>query len=159
MSEVFNVEEIFGQNVFTLGKMKERLPKNVYKEVVTVMDQGGELSMETANVVAKAMKDWAVENGATHYTHWFQPLTGITAEKHDAFVAHPDETGKMLTEFSGKELIKGEPDASSFPSGGLRATFEARGYTAWDITFPRFLKRIRMRNDPLYSYRVLFLHR
>ena len=140
MSEVFNVEEIFGQNVFTLGKMKERLPKNVYKEVVKVMDQGGELSMETANVVAKAMKDWAVEHGATHYTHWFQPLTGITAEKHDAFVAHPDESGKMLTEFSGKELIKGEPDASSFPSGGLRATFEARGYTAWDITSPAFLK-------------------
>ncbi|MBO5208117.1 MAG: glutamine synthetase III [Lachnospiraceae bacterium] len=140
MSEVFNVEEIFGQNVFTLGKMKERLPKNVYKEVVKVMDQGGELSMDTANVVAKAMKDWAVEHGATHYTHWFQPLTGITAEKHDAFVAHPDETGKMLTEFSGKELIKGEPDASSFPSGGLRATFEARGYTAWDITSPAFLK-------------------
>ncbi|MBO5474163.1 MAG: glutamine synthetase III [Lachnospiraceae bacterium] len=140
MSEVFNVEEIFGQNVFTLGKMKERLPKNVYKEVVKVMDQGGELSMEAANVVAKAMKDWAVEHGATHYTHWFQPLTGITAEKHDAFVAHPDESGKMLTEFSGKELIKGEPDASSFPSGGLRATFEARGYTAWDITSPAFLK-------------------
>ena len=105
MSEVFNVEEIFAQNVFTLGKMKERLPKNVYKEVVKVMDQGGELSMETANVVAMAMKEWAVENGATHYTHWFQPLTGITAEKHDSFVAHPDESGKMLTEFSGKELF------------------------------------------------------
>ena len=140
MSEVFNVEEIFAQNLFTLGKMKERLPKNVYREVVTVMDRGGELSMEAANVVAMAMKDWAVENGATHYTHWFQPLTGITAEKHDSFVAHPDEMGKMLTEFSGKELIKGEPDASSFPSGGLRATFEARGYTAWDITSPAFLK-------------------
>ncbi len=140
MSKVFNVEEIFGKNVFTLGKMKERLPKNVYKEVVKVMNEGGELSKATANVVAKEMKDWAVENGATHYTHWFQPLTGITAEKHDAFVAHPDEEGKMLTEFSGKELIKGEPDASSFPSGGLRATFEARGYTAWDITSPAFLK-------------------
>ncbi|MCM1386064.1 MAG: glutamine synthetase III [Bacillus sp. (in: Bacteria)] len=140
MSETFNVEEIFGQNLFTLGKMKERLPKNVYKEVVKVMNQGGELSMDAANVVAKAMKDWAVERGATHYTHWFQPLTGITAEKHDSFVAHPDESGKMLTEFSGKELIKGEPDASSFPSGGLRATFEARGYTAWDITSPAFLK-------------------
>lgn len=121
MSEVFNVEEIFGQDAFTLGKMKERLPKNVYKEVVDVMNHGGELSMATANVVAKAMKDWAVEKGATHYTHWFQPLTGITAEKHDAFVAHPDESGKMMTDFSGKELIKGEPDASSFPSGGLRA--------------------------------------
>lgn len=140
MSNVLNVEDIFGQNVFTMGKMKERLPKNVYKEVKAVMANGGELSLEAADVVAKAMKDWAVENGATHYTHWFQPLTGITAEKHDSFVSHPDEDGKMLMEFSGKELIKGEPDASSFPSGGLRATFEARGYTAWDITSPAFLK-------------------
>ena len=140
MSGIFNVEEIFGQNLFTLDKMKVRLPRNTYKEVVKVMEQGGELSMDAANIVAKAMKDWAVEHGATHYTHWFQPLTGITAEKHDAFVTHPDESGKMLTEFSGKELIKGEPDASSFPSGGLRATFEARGYTAWDITSPAFLK-------------------
>lgn len=140
MSEMFNVEEIFAKNVFTIGKMKQRLPRNVYKEVKKVMDQGGELSLAAADVVAKAMKDWAVENGATHYTHWFQPLTGITAEKHDSFVTHPDEEGKMLMEFSGKELIKGEPDASSFPSGGLRATFEARGYTAWDITSPAFLK-------------------
>jgi len=140
MSEVLSVEEIFGKDVFNLSKMRERLPKSVYKEVRKVMDQGGELSMSAADVVAKAMKDWATENGATHYTHWFQPLTGITAEKHDAFVSHPDEDGKMLTEFSGKELIKGEPDASSFPSGGLRATFEARGYTAWDITSPAFLK-------------------
>lgn len=135
-----NVEEIFGQNVFTLGKMRERLPKSVYKEVIRVTEEGGELSKESADVVAKAMKDWAVEHGATHYTHWFQPLTGITAEKHDSFVTHPDEDGKMLMEFSGKELIKGEPDASSFPSGGLRATFEARGYTVWDITSPAFLK-------------------
>ena len=104
------------------------------------MEHGGELSMAAADVVAKAMKDWAVENGATHYTHWFQPLTGITAEKHDSFITHPDSEGRMLMEFSGKELIKGEPDASSFPSGGLRATFEARGYTAWDITSPAFLK-------------------
>ena len=140
MSEVLNVEEIFGSKVFTLGKMRERLPKSVYKEVKKIIDHGGELSLATADVVAKAMKDWAVENGATHYTHWFQPLTGITAEKHDAFVTHPDESGKMIMEFSGKELIKGEPDASSFPSGGLRATFEARGYTAWDITSPAFLK-------------------
>jgi len=140
MSEFINVEELFGKNVFTLGKMKQRLPKNVYKEVKHVMDQGGELSLAAADVVAKAMKDWAVENGATHYTHWFQPLTGITAEKHDSFVTHPDEDGRMLMEFSGRELIKGEPDASSFPSGGLRATFEARGYTAWDITSPAFLK-------------------
>lgn len=140
MSEALNVEKLFASNVFTLGKMKERLPKNVYKEVKNVMDQGGELSLAAADVVAKAMKDWAVEHGATHYTHWFQPLTGITAEKHDSFVAHPDEEGRMLMEFSGKELIKGEPDASSFPSGGLRATFEARGYTAWDMTSPAFLK-------------------
>jgi glutamine synthetase len=140
MDDKINVEDIFGKNVFTLEKMRERLPKNVYKELVKVMDQGGELSMAAANVIAKAMKDWAVENGATHYTHWFQPLTGITAEKHDAFITHPDEDGRMLTEFSGKELIKGEPDASSFPSGGLRATFEARGYTAWDLTSPAFLK-------------------
>ncbi|MCR5283429.1 MAG: glutamine synthetase III [Lachnospiraceae bacterium] len=134
------IEEIFAKNVFTLGKMKQRLPKEVYKEVKQVIDFGGELSMTAANVVAKSIKDWAIENGATHYTHWFQPLTGITAEKHDAFVSHPDEMGNMITEFSGKELIKGEPDASSFPSGGLRATFEARGYTVWDITSPVFLK-------------------
>ena len=140
MSEGRNVEEIFGSRVFTFGKMKEKLPRSVYKEVRRVMDQGGELSLEVADVVAKVMKDWAVENGATHYTHWFQPLTGITAEKHDAFVTHPDEDGRMIMEFSGRELIKGEPDASSFPSGGLRATFEARGYTAWDFTSPAFLK-------------------
>ena len=140
MSDMLNVEEIFGENVFSLGKMRERLPKKVYAELTKVMAEGGELSLETADVVAKAMKDWAVEKGATHYTHWFQPLTGITAEKHDAFVTNPDENGKMLMEFSGKELIKGEPDASSFPSGGLRSTFEARGYTAWDMTSPAFLK-------------------
>ncbi len=140
MGEVLNVEEIFASKVFTFGKMKERLPRSIYKEVQRLMDEGGELSLATADVIAKAMKDWAVENGATHYTHWFQPLTGITAEKHDAFVTHPDEDGRMIMEFSGRELIKGEPDASSFPSGGLRATFEARGYTAWDITSPAFLK-------------------
>lgn len=140
MSEIVNVEKLFGENVFTLGKMQERLPKKAYQEVKRVMEHGGELSGSTADVVAKAMKDWAVEHGATHYTHWFQPLTGITAEKHDAFVTHPDESGKMLLDFSGKELIKGEADASSFPSGGLRSTFEARGYTVWDITSPAFLK-------------------
>lgn len=140
MSEVLNVEAIFGENVFTLAKMRERLPRKAFAEVKRVMDRGGELSPETADIVAMAMKDWAVEKGATHYTHWFQPLTGITAEKHDSFVTHPDESGKMIMEFSGRELIKGEPDASSFPSGGLRATFEARGYTAWDITSPAFVK-------------------
>ena len=110
MGEAFSVEEIFAKNVFTVGKMRHRLPKGVFKEVKKAMDEGKELSLETADVVAKAMKDWAVENGATHYTHWFQPLTGITAEKHDSFVAHPDEEGKTIMEFSGKELIKGEPD-------------------------------------------------
>ncbi len=140
MNNVVNVERIFGENVFTPRKMRERLPKSVYKAVKKVMDYGGELSLQDADVVAKAMKDWAVEKGATHFTHWFQPLTGITAEKHDSFVTHPDEDGRMLMEFSGRELIKGEPDASSFPSGGLRATFEARGYTAWDMTSPAFLK-------------------
>ena len=140
MGNKVNVEEIFGQNVFTLSKMRERLPKNVYKEVVNVTERGGELSKESADVVANAMKEWAMENGATHFTHWFQPLTGITAEKHDSFVGAADKDGRMITSFSGKELIKGEPDASSFPSGGLRATFEARGYTTWDITSPAFLK-------------------
>ena len=135
-----NVEEIFASNVFTMGTMRDRLPTEAFAEVEDVIENGGELSKATADIVAKAMKDWAVERGATHYTHWFQPLTGITAEKHDSFITHPDADGKMIMEFSGKELIKGEPDASSFPSGGLRATFEARGYTAWDITSPAFLK-------------------
>ncbi len=140
MNETVSVEELFGSKVFTRATMKERLPGNVYREVIRIMEEGGELTLQAADVVAKAMKDWAVENGATHYTHWFQPLTGITAEKHDSFVTHPNKDGKMLMEFSGKELIKGEPDASSFPSGGLRATFEARGYTTWDITSPAFIK-------------------
>ena len=140
MSETLNVEKLFGENVFTLGKMQERIPKKAFAEVVRVMEEGGEHSSATADVVAKAMKDWAVERGATHYTHWFQPLTGITAEKHDSFITHPDSTGKMIMDFSGKELIKGEADASSFPSGGLRSTFEARGYTVWDLTSPAFLK-------------------
>ena len=140
MESNVNVEDIFAKNVFTVAKMRERLPKEVFDEVMEVRANGGELSLKTADVVAKAMKEWAVENGATHYTHWFQPLTGITAEKHDAFIDHPNEDGNVLLKFSGKELIKGESDASSFPSGGLRATFEARGYTAWDMTSPAFLK-------------------
>ena len=140
MTDIINIEEIFAQNVFTLDTMKKWVSAEAYDEVIHVMDNGGELSGKTANVVAKAMKDWAVEKGATHYTHWFQPLTGFTAEKHDSFITHPDKNGKMLLEFKGKELIKGEPDASSFPSGGLRATFEARGYTTWDITSPAFIK-------------------
>ncbi|MDD6733962.1 MAG: glutamine synthetase III [Lachnospiraceae bacterium] len=140
MSEMINIEEIFAENVFTVATMEKRLPKKVFQEVRNVMEFGGELSAAAADVVAKAMKDWAVEKGATHYTHWFQPLTGFTAEKHDSFISHPNPDGRMLMEFSGKELIKGEPDASSFPSGGLRATFEARGYTTWDITSPAFIK-------------------
>ena len=140
MGTNINVEEIFAKNVFTVAKMRDYLPEEVFAEVMRVRDNGGELTLKTADVVAQAMKKWAIENGATHYTHWFQPLTGITAEKHDAFIKHPDAEGKCLLEFSGKELIKGESDASSFPSGGLRATFEARGYTAWDMTSPAFLK-------------------
>ncbi len=140
MGENINIEKIFGSKVFTLEKMKERLPKEVFEEVLKVNQEGGELSFESAEKIATAMKEWAVENGATHYTHWFQPLTGITAEKHDSFVTHPKSDGKMLLKFSAKELIKGEPDASSFPSGGLRSTFEARGYTVWDTTSPAFIK-------------------
>ena len=139
MSELFNVADIFGEDVFSDAVMEERLPKKVYKELRKTIDEGKELDPMIAEVVAGAMKDWAIEKGATHYTHWFQPLTGVTAEKHDSFISAP-VNGKVLMEFSGKELIKGEPDASSFPSGGLRATFEARGYTAWDCTSPAFVR-------------------
>ncbi len=140
MADKINIEEIFAENVFTYATMKERLPDDVFGEFMHVVENGGELSSRAADAIAKAMKDWAVELGATHYSHWFQPLTGFTAEKHDSFISHPNKAGKMLLEFKGKELVKGEPDASSFPSGGLRATFEARGYTAWDITSPVFIK-------------------
>ena len=138
--EKINVVELFGSNVFNDKIMQERLPKKVYKELHKTIDEGKELDTITAEVVAGAMKDWAVEKGATHYTHWFQPLTGFTAEKHDAFITAPHADGTVSMDFSGKELIKGEPDASSFPSGGLRATFEARGYTAWDCTSPAFVR-------------------
>ncbi|MCI5603193.1 MAG: glutamine synthetase III [Lachnospiraceae bacterium] len=141
MSEALNVSKIFGEDVFNDTVMKERLPKKVYEELRKTIDEGAELSSAVADSVANAMKDWAIEKGATHYTHWFQPLTGVTAEKHDSFISAPKSDGKVLMEFSGKELVKGEPDASSFPSGGLRATFEARGYTAWDCTSPAFVKR------------------
>ena len=139
MREELNVEELFASKVFTLGKMKERLPKSTYKEVKKIMDQGGELSLATADVVASAMKDWAIDKGATHFTHVFYPLTGHSAEKHDGFLS-PDGNGGVITEFSGKMLSQGEADGSSFPSGGLRATFEARGYTAWDPTSYAFIK-------------------
>ncbi len=141
MSEFTNVAEIFGSNVFNDAVMQERLPKKVYKELMKTIEEGKELDLATADVIAHEMKEWAIEKGATHYTHWFQPLTGVTAEKHDSFISAPDKSGKVLMSFSGKELIKGEPDASSFPSGGLRATFEARGYTAWDCTSPAFVRQ------------------
>ncbi len=139
-TELFNVADIFGENVFNDTVMQERLPKKVYKNLKKTIEEGKELDLETADVIAHEMKEWAIEKGATHYTHWFLPLTGVTAEKHDSFISAPLPSGKVLMSFSGKELIKGEPDASSFPSGGLRATFEARGYTAWDCTSPAFVR-------------------
>ena len=138
-TNVTSVPEIFGSMVFNDKVMKERLPKQVYKDLTATIKSGKKLTLEVANVVANSMKDWAIEKGATHFTHWFQPMTGITAEKHDSFIS-PKDDGTVIMEFSGKELIKGEPDASSFPSGGLRATFEARGYTAWDPTSYAFIK-------------------
>lgn len=140
MSEYIDVSEIFGEDVFNDVVMQQRLPKKVYKDLKQTILEGKELSLEMADVIAHEMKEWAIEKGATHYTHWFQPLTGVTAEKHDSFITAPLPNGKVLMSFSGKELIKGEPDASSFPSGGLRATFEARGYTAWDCTSPAFVR-------------------
>lgn len=140
MGEPIKVTEIFGEDVFNDTVMQERLPKKIYKELKRTIEEGKELDLATADVIAHEMKEWAIEKGATHYTHWFQPLTGVTAEKHDSFISAPLPSGKVLMSFSGKELIKGEPDASSFPSGGLRATFEARGYTAWDCTSPAFVR-------------------
>ena len=134
-----NVPEYFGKYVFDDTTMRARLPKETYKAITRTVKDGRSLDITIANVVANAMKDWAMELGATHFTHWFQPMTGITAEKHDSFIS-PDDTGRVIMEFSGKELVQGEPDASSFPSGGLRATFEARGYTAWDPTSYAFVK-------------------
>ncbi|KJS82514.1 MAG: glutamine synthetase [Peptococcaceae bacterium BICA1-8] len=139
MSNLKCLTNIFGENVFNCSVMKARLPKNVYKNLKRTIDEGVELDPTIADVIANTMKDWALEKGVTHYTHWFQPMTGTTAEKHDAFIS-PTADGKIILEFSGKELIKGEPDASSFPSGGIRATFEARGYTAWDCTSPAFIR-------------------
>ena len=134
-----NLSELFGQYAFNDSMMQKRLPKETYKALKRTIEQGRSLDPAVAGVVANAMKDWALEMGATHYTHWFQPMTGVTAEKHDAFIT-PLKDGKVLLEFGGKELVRGEPDASSFPSGGLRATFEARGYTAWDPTSYAFIK-------------------
>jgi glutamine synthetase len=134
------VDSIFGSDVFSRALMRQRLPKEVFKSLIRTIDKGESLDPEVASIVAATMKDWAIENGATHYTHWFQPLTGLTAEKHDSLMS-PDGQGGVMFNFSGSELVQGEPDASSFPSGGLRATFEARGYTAWDATSPAFLMR------------------
>ncbi|MCR4772426.1 MAG: glutamine synthetase III, partial [Oscillospiraceae bacterium] len=133
------VSDYFGSMVFDDRVMRSNLSADVYASLRKTIDEGTELDIGVANAVAEAMKNWAVANGATHFTHWFQPLTGITAEKHDSFIS-PSPDGSVIMEFSGKELIKGEPDASSFPSGGLRATFEARGYTAWDPTSYAFIK-------------------
>ena len=133
------VSDYFGSLVFDDRVMKATLSGKVYNSLKKTIDEGASLNPDVANAVAEAMKDWAIEHGATHFTHWFQPLTGITAEKHDSFIS-PAPDGRVIMEFSGKELIKGEPDASSFPSGGLRATFEARGYTAWDPTSYAFIK-------------------
>ena len=134
-----SVPELYGSLVFNDKVMRERLPKDIYKAVHKTIQNGSHLELDVANTVAATMKEWALEHGATHFTHWFQPMTGLTAEKHDSFIS-PSENGSVIMEFSGKELVKGEPDASSFPSGGLRATFEARGYTAWDPSSPAFIK-------------------
>lgn len=139
MIEASKLTEEFGCLVFNDRIMRERLPKDIYKAVKKTIEKGSHLELDVANCVAATMKEWAVENGATHFTHWFQPMTGLTAEKHDSFIS-PTDDGGVIMEFSGKELVKGEPDASSFPSGGLRATFEARGYTAWDPSSPAFIK-------------------
>lgn len=139
MEEIQSVSEFFGCNVFNDAVMAKYLPKNIYKKLRVTIEEGTELDPSVAEVVAHGIKEWALSRGATHYTHWFQPLTGVTAEKHDSFISAP-KNGKVIMEFSGKELTKGEPDASSFPSGGLRATFEARGYTAWDCTSPAFIR-------------------
>ncbi|MDA0372426.1 MAG: glutamine synthetase III, partial [Planctomycetota bacterium] len=137
-----DLHELYGKNVFDLAQMREHLPERAYRALESCIERGTELEPELADLVANAMKEWALERGATHFTHWFQPMTGLTAEKHDSFLAIED--GRMLLEFSGKQLVKGEPDASSFPSGGLRATFEARGYTAWDPTSPAFIRETAM---------------
>ena len=139
MNEITSIPAIFGSDVFSEGVMRTRLAPRVFDAWRSCIDSGSQLPLSVANEIAEAMKTWAIEKGATHYTHWFQPMTGITAEKHDSFI-NPIGEGRVIMEFSGKELVRGEPDASSFPSGGLRATFEARGYTAWDPTSFAFVK-------------------
>ena len=140
--KVTSIPELFGSMVFTQEQMRQRLPARVYNAWQQCLVQGTSLDRSIADEIASAMKDWAIEKGATHYTHWFQPLTGVTAEKHDSFLSAPDENGKEILNLTGKQLIMGEPDASSFPSGGLRSTHYARGYTAWDMTSPAFVKEM-----------------
>ena len=149
-----DIPSLYGSLVFTDKVMRDKLPKDMYKALKKTIENGTHLELDVANSVAVAMKEWAVENGATHFTHWFQPMTGYTAEKHDSFIS-PTGDGEVIMDFSGKELVKGEPDASSFPSGGLRATFEARGYTAWDPTSPAFIKD----QNSLHPHRFLLLQR
>ena len=139
MENILNLPEIFGSDVFNETRMKERLSADVFHAWKNCIETGTSLNIDVANNIAEAMKNWAIERGVTHYTHWFQPMTGITAEKHDSFI-EPAGEGRVIMDFSGKALVRGEPDASSFPSGGLRATFEARGYTAWDPTAFAFIK-------------------
>ena len=134
------VSEYYGEDTFNNKVMKDKLPRDTYKKLMEAINEDETLDIETANIVAHAMKEWAIEKGATHFAHWFQPMTGITAEKHDAFI-DPVGVGEVMERFSGKQLVQGEPDASSFPSGGIRATFEARGYTAWDMSSPAFIRR------------------
>ena len=144
-----NLPEMFGCKVFNKRVMKHRLPARIYDALQSTIKTGAPLELEVANEIANAMKEWAMELGATHYTHWFQPMTGITAEKHDSFIS-PDGKGNIIMEFSGKELVKGESDASSFPSGGIRATFEARGYTAWDPSSFAFVKDLKLCSPSKY---------
>ena len=148
------VPDLFGSMVFGDKAMRERLPKEVYRALRKTIENGKSLDKSIADTVANAMKDWAAERGATHFTHWFQPMTGITAEKHDSFIS-PEGDGRIIMEFSGKELVKGEPDASSFPSGGLRATFEARGYTAWDPSSYAFICAFRRFFIPIRALRSI----
>ena len=159
MSDYVNVVEIFGENVFNDSVMQARLPKKIYKELKQTIEEGKELTLEIADVVAHEMKEWAIEKGATHYSHWFQPLTGMTAEKHDAFITAPKSDGKVLMSFSGKELIKGEPDASLFHQEDCGQLFELAGYTAWDCTSPAFVRQDAAGATLSYSYSFLFLYR
>ena len=152
------VTAIFGSDVFNDLVMRERLPKEIYRSIKKTIQGHQPLDPSTADVIANAMKDWAIEKGATHFCHWFQPMTGLTAEKHDSFISPTTSDGGIMMEFSGKELIKGEPDASSFPSGGLRATFEARGYTAWDCTSPVFVKKKRRQYYSIYTMCLLLIY-